>query len=210
MTEVPGIIAIIPMKPLADSKTRLAGHISPEQRADLVIGMLWRVLMAVKGTAATDLIWVVGGDQRVRNLARNQDVLWLPDPGRNLNDTLGKSFDRAFGQGKSAMYVAGDLPFLKASDLHTVVRASRRENQITLSPARRDGGTNCILVPKGVAFLPEMGNRSFTKHLGQAAKLGISVALCHSPGLAFDLDTPEDLESYQHMEPGLLERILPP
>jgi 2-phospho-L-lactate guanylyltransferase len=126
-----------------------------------------------------------------------------------LNDTLGKAFERASQQGKSALYVPGDLPFIKASDINSLVAASRRLHNITLVPARRDGGTNGILVPLGLVFRPELGRRSFTRHLSQAARLGVSVAICYSPGLSFDLDTLDDLEAYQHMEPGLLQRLSP-
>jgi TATA-binding protein-associated factor Taf7 len=39
--------------------------------------------------------------------------------------------------------------------------------------------------------------------------MGVSVAICYSPGLGYDLDTIDDLESYEHMEPGLLQRLAP-
>ena len=68
--EEQGIVAIIPMKPLERSKTRLSPDLTMNQRADLVVGMLRRVLMALQG-ASIDMFWVVGGDQRVRNIARN-------------------------------------------------------------------------------------------------------------------------------------------
>ena len=200
------LVAIVPMKPLDDSKTRLAGQFSSGQRADLVIAMLRRVIIAIRGTSIS-IFWVVGGDQRVRNTAQNFDGLWLDELGRNLNDTLGKAFERAFERGSSALYVAGDLPFLKSSDLHSMLSSSRRGQNVTLAPARRDGGTNAILIPNGMPFRPQLGPNSFTRHLAQAAKLEVSVAICSSPGLGLDLDTTEDLATYEHMEPGFLERL---
>ena len=201
-------IIIIPMKPLDKSKTRLSRKFNKEQRGDLALGMLRRVISAVRG-ASQEVFWVVGGDRRVRDLTRNSGGMWLEDQGRNLNDTLDKSFDLASEHRQSAMYLASDLPFLKASDLHSLLRASQRKNNISLAPARRDGGTNAVLVPDGLLFRPKLGKQSFLKHLSQAAELGISVAICYSPGLGFDLDTPEDLEAYEHMEPGLLQRLMP-
>ena len=200
------IVAIVPMKPLADSKTRLARRLSSVQREDLVIAMLRRVIMAIRGTSIS-MLWVVGGDQRVKSMARNFDGLWLAEMGRNLNDTLGNAFERALQRGSSPLYVAGDLPFLKSSDLHSLLSSSRRRQNISLAPARRDGGTNAILVPRGIPFRPELGARSFTRHLAQAAKLEVSVAICYSPGLGFDLDITEDLETYEQMEPGFLDRL---
>ena len=169
---------------------------------------LWRVINAIRG-ASIEMFWVIGGDDRVRALTRNMDGLWLEEMGSNLNDTLNKAFDRAFREGYSVMYLPGDLPFIKPSDIHSLMRSSERGNNITLAPARRDGGTNGILVPNGIPFAPQLGQRSFARHLAQAAAAEVSVAICYSQGLAFDLDTVDDLESYSHMEPGLLNRLIP-
>ena len=54
---------------------------------------------------------------------------------------------------------------------------------------------------------PELGQGSFMKHLVQAAKLETSVAINSSQGLGFDLDVVDDLETFQHMEEGLLDRL---
>ena len=101
------------------------------------------------------------------------------------------------------------MPFIKPRDIHSLLRSSERGNNITLAPARRDGGTNGILVPNGIPFTPQLGQRSFARHLAQAAAAEVSVAICYSQGLAFDLDTVDDLEAYSHMEPGLLSRLIP-
>jgi len=208
MLEGPTVIPIIPMKPLNEGKTRLARQLTREQRAELISGMLRRVIAAIRG-ASIELFWVVGGDERVMRLTRNFDGLWLEDLGRDLNDTVAKAFDRAFKEGHSVLYLPGDLPFIKPSDVHSLLRSSARGNNITLAPARRDGGTNGILVPHGIPFRPELGQRSFARHLAQAASNEVSVAICYSPGLGYDLDTIDDLESYEHMEPGLLQRLVP-
>jgi 2-phospho-L-lactate guanylyltransferase len=196
------------MKPLNEGKTRLARQMTREQRAELTAGMLRRVIAAVRG-ASIELFWVIGGDERIMRLARNFDGLWLEELGRDLNDTVAKAFERASKEGNSVLYLPGDLPFIKPSDVHSLLRSSARGNNITLAPARRDGGTNGILVPHGIPFRPELGQRSFARHLAQAASNEVSVAICYSPGLGYDLDTIDDLESYEHMEPGLLQRLVP-
>lgn len=206
VTESRNVIGIVPMKPLSQGKSRLAQTLSADQRADLALGMLRRVVLAIKA-ASVDTVWVVGGDARVRELTRNLGVECLEELGSDLNDTLKKAFELAFKEGKSAMYVAGDLPFLKPSDIHSMLQASRSHGNVTLAPARRDGGTNSILVPAGVPMQPELGQGSFMKHLTQAARLEASVAINSSQGLGFDLDVVDDLEAFQHMEQGLLERL---
>ncbi len=200
------IVAIVPMKPLSQGKSRLALTLSPEERANISIGMLRRVLTALRG-ASIDPVWVVGGDERVKHVAHNQGGIWFDEMGRNLNDTLAKAIEQASARGKSALYIAGDLPFVKPSDIHSFIQASRGAGNVTLAPARRDGGTNAMLIPRGLGFRPELGRRSFSKHLAQAARLETSVAIAYSLGLGCDLDVVDDLESYQHMEPGLIERL---
>ena len=204
--ESPKITAIVPMKKLADSKTRLAGVLTAQQRADLVLGMLRQVLTAVRETGI-DQVWVVGGDPQIRATTEGMDCVWMDELGEDLNDTLRLAFGKASAQGQSALYLPGDLPFLKASDIHSVLTATRRQTNITLAPARRDGGTNAILVPAGIAFAPDLGPKSFSRHLATAGELGISVAFCYSTGLGMDLDAPEDLDTYRHIEPGLLDRL---
>ena len=57
--QVQGITAIIPIKNLASGKTRLASVLSPERRANLVLGMLSRVILAIQGSAIGQY-WVGG------------------------------------------------------------------------------------------------------------------------------------------------------
>ena len=206
VTEANNVVAVIPMKPLSLGKSRLSQDLTEEQRADLVLGMLRRVILAIQG-AGVDTVWVVGGDERVQGLVRSLGARWMEELGTDLNDTLKKAFGLAFAEGKSALFVAGDLPFLRPADIHSMMQASRRQGNVTLGPARRDGGTNSILVPLGVPLEPELGQASFMKHLTQAARLETSVAINSSQGIGFDLDVVDDLETFQHMEPGLLERL---
>ena len=205
----PTVVPLVPMKPLADCKTRLSRIMTVQDREDLTMGMLRRVLLAIRGAGA-DPYWVVGGDDRIRNLARTFGANWMEDLGRNLNDTITKSFENARLRGVSALYLPGDLPFIKPSDIHQLIRSAQHQHNITLSPARRDGGTNAILVPYDLIpyFRPELGNNSFRKHVATAARMGVSVAFYYSSGMGFDLDDGSDRDEYEHMEPGLLERLM--
>lgn len=208
LNEEHNVIAIIPMKSLSDGKSRLARALTEDQRAEITLGMLRRVLKALGG-ASIDMIWVIGGDDRVKRLSRQNNAICWSELGKNLNDTLSKAMDEVASRDKAALYIAGDLPFVKPADIHSLLQASRRLGNVTLAPARRDGGTNAILVPSGVPFRPELGRNSFKKHLTKAAKLATSVAISYSAGLGFDLDIIDDLRTYQHMEPGLIERLAP-
>ena len=208
-----GTIAVVPMKPLDETKTRLSGGLTAGKRIALSGNLLRRVIRAIVGpgleVASVDGVWVVGGDQRVRRIAEAEGAEWYEEDGTDINDTLWKGFQRAFLAGKAALYLPGDLPFLKPRDVYDMVSASGHLKNIALAPARKGGGTNSILVPPDLPqpFPPRLGPDSFRRHLSQAALFGFSLAMCYSQGLAYDLDTIEDLKAYEYMEPGLLEKL---
>ena len=211
-----GIVAVVPMKPLAVAKTRLSEELTPHQRTSLSRNLLRRVLQAAVGPvpgiaeeSAVERVWVVGGDPEISRVAEEEGALWYEEEGSDINGTLSLAFQRAFDLGKGALYLPGDLPFLKPRDIYGMVAASGRLKNVTLAPARQGGGTNSILVVPNLPhpFQPRLGADSFRQHLNQATSLGISVAIYYSPGLGFDLDTFDDLKSYEYMEPGLLEKL---
>ena len=93
--------------------------------------------MALTGTSI-DMIWVVGGGERVRNVARNHHAVWQEEMGRNLNDTLSKAIDQVSMRGKAALYLAGDLPFIKPADVY---RCCKLLGATATSPSPRPAAT---------------------------------------------------------------------
>ena len=199
------IVAVVPMKPLSRSKTRLAGVLSQRERADLSLVMFGRVVAAAQD--ALGAVWVVGGDEAVRRVSECFGAVWHEDPGEDLNDSLAFALDMACRNELSAIYLPADLPFVVAADVDKVVQASGNGETLTLSPAQQDGGTNAMLVPKCLTFPPALGKDSFRRHKRQAASLGIPYAVCLSEGLALDLDTPDDLALCDKLQPGFLDKI---
>ena len=204
------------MKPLASAKTRLSSGLTPSERVALSRNLLRRVLRAISGfdrgrpvDSLVESTWVVGGDPEIRQVAEEEGATWYEEEGSDINDTLWLAFQRAFYAGKAALFLPADLPFLKTRDVHSMVGASGHLKNITLAPARQGGGTNGILVLPDMPhpFRPLLGPESFKRHLAQATSLGLSVAIYYSPGLAFDLDTFDDLTAYEYMEPGLFRKL---
>ena len=215
--KAPGTVAIVPMKPLDQAKTRLSSELTQSQRNAVVLNTFRRVLWAINGLgpifgedSAMDSVWVVGGDAEVSRVAKEEEAEWMEEEGSDINDALWTAFQRAFGAGKASLFLPGDLPFLKPKDVWGMVGASGRLKNVTLAPARQGGGTNGILVPAGLTkpFRPLLGPESFRRHLSQAATSGISISIYYSQGLAFDLDTSEDLKLYESLAPGLLKELI--
>lgn len=201
-----GVVAIIPMKPLNRSKTRLAGTLSPEGRARLSLAMFTRVLSAATQSSA-DEVWVLGGDSEIKRATIQSGATWLQDDGDGLNDSLNICFRKAFGQGLAAMYLAGDLPFVTSEDVDAMVEAFSSSQNLVLAPAHRDRGTNSIVAPCGSGFYAALGDSSFERHKKLAESLKLDFTICDRPGLGLDLDTPDDLQHYQAMRPEFFAEL---
>ena len=210
------VVAIVPMKPLSQAKTRLSEDLSLGQRGSLTLNLFRRVVKTIAQTAADPLtrtpieeVWVVGGDTMVRDAALSHGAQWLEDEASDLNGTMAMAFRWALESGRGALFLPADLPFLGTEDIQGIMSASGHLKSLVLSPADAEGGTNGILLPPGLPhpFTPMMGLNSFSRHLAQAGSLGLPVAIYYSLGLGFDLDTSEDLQTYERLEPGLLATL---
>ncbi len=199
---------IVPMKPVYEGKSRLAGVLGPESRAALCLHLLQHVLRAVGKSGAALETWVVGGDEWVCALASQESARWQADPGHGLNEAVSHAVGVAFEDGASGILVLpGDLGFLRPEDVDGLVALSAGLRCLVLARAVTDGGTNAILAPRGLMVGPCFGPGSFARHMEEALKTGIPVEVCDLPGLAFDLDTPDDMVHYRKAHPGLDEAL---
>ena len=201
-----GVVVIVPMKPLRLVKSRLAERLEPHRREAVGMGMFDRVVRAaVESSAAA--VWVVGGDEAVKQAALLIGAQWWEDDGKDLNDSLTVTFERAFRAGLAPAYLPADLPFVSSEDVSNLIETSSVGETVTLSPAHRDGGTNAIVVPTNSAFRPMLGLDSFDRHRQQARDEDLALEIFDSTGIGLDLDTPEDLSAYEMIEPDLIERL---
>ena len=194
--------AVVPMKPLAESKTRLASALPPARRAALSLAMLRSVLRALSRSRMARII-VVGGDCRVRDEAREMGAAWRPDKFGDLNAALADAFRALRADGLPAAYIPADLPLLAGEDVDALLEASDDGAALTLCPAL-DGGTNAIVVPPSAAFEPLLGIGSFRRHERRARRLGLETRVARIPGFERDLDTIEDLRICLRARPPCL------
>ena len=197
------VTAVVPMKPLAESKTRLASALPPARREALSLAMLRSVLRALRRSRMARII-VVGGDCRVRAEAREHGAVWRPDEFSDLNAALADAFRNLRADGLPAAYIPADLPLLSGEDVDALLEASRDGGALTLCPAL-DGGTNAIVVPPSAAFDPLLGIGSFRRHMRRARRLGLKARVARIPGFERDLDTVEDLRICLRARPSRLE-----
>ena len=198
------VSAVVPMKPLAQSKTRLAAALSPERRAELSLAMLRSVLAALRLSRMARAI-VVGGDARVRAEAGEHGAEWRADDFGDLNAALAAAFRDLRADGTPAAYIPADLPLLAPADVDALLKASQDGAALALCPAH-DGGTNAIIVPPTAAgFAPLLGIGSFRRHKTGARRLGLNPRIVRIPAFERDLDTIEDLRICLRARPPCLD-----
>jgi 2-phospho-L-lactate guanylyltransferase len=186
------VTVVVPVKHLSDAKSRLASVLDPEGRRELVIDMLENVLSAARQSKAQNVL-VVSRDPVVGEVAWTGGATWMRDPASTLNGTLLGVFRVCWERRETPLYLPADLPRLVASDVDGIVDAWAGEDRIVLSPSRDGEGTNALLVPATCRIEPLLGRRSFARHVARAERSGIAVKVYRTPGLALDIDTPEDV-----------------
>ena len=97
---------------------------------------------------------------------------------------------RLANKAPSALLVlASDLPLAAPSEIDAIF-----DNQaaVVIVPDRRGIGTNALLLrpPEAIDFA--FGENSFQRHTGLALQAGATMVGLSLPGLAFDVDLPED------------------
>jgi 2-phospho-L-lactate guanylyltransferase len=158
--------------------------------------------------SSLDEVVVVGGDSEIREIAERWKADWRPDEGRGLNGELLAQIEANSISGAASVYIPADLVLLTSEDIDQALESSKHGTLLTMCPALGDGGTNGLVIPARSPFQIQLGTDSFNKHKAFADSLSLPYSVVETRGFGLDLDTSEDLETLQRMEPGLLERML--
>ena len=186
------VAAIIPLKAVADSKTRMAATLSASDRALLLSRTFGRVAVAVQGTTGITSVLVVAGDDRGARWAADHgfDVLREPASCTGLNEAI-RLADAHIGS-VGTVVLPADLPLVAASDLERLLAVHVDGDSVVVAPTA-DGGTGALLRRPGAVIGPCFGPNSASRHLSAAATAGVASVSVWIPGLALDLDRPSDL-----------------
>jgi 2-phospho-L-lactate guanylyltransferase len=188
-----GVIAVVPVKDLWGTKSRLKPILDPGARAGLTIYMMGRVISALRETDV-DEVCVVSPDRIVLDEAEKRGASPLAQESRGLNPALEEGRRRATERGASSLLVLpADLPLLEAQDVRAVLESGVDAPSVVISPDGARAGTNALLLHPPDALPFAFGPGSYQAHLHAARERGLDVRVCERPHLAFDLDTVEDL-----------------
>jgi len=177
---------LVPLKRLDDAKSRLSSVLSPDERSSLMLELLHGVLAAVK-EAGVGPITVVSAEALAQN-----GVARFDDRGLAWNDALAAAM-RELVREPIATVVSADLPRVTAEDIQALVAATP-DRGMAIARAL-DGGTNAVSMRPAGAVMTHFGEpQSAAVHAQATAAAGLAARIVDLPGLAFDVDTPADLE----------------
>ena len=193
-----GVYAVVPVKDLRGTKSRLAPVLDPAARAGLTLYMMGRVVSRAL-EAGVDAVGVVSPDPIVLAEALKRGAVPLLQEGQGLNPALEEGRAWAMGEGASALLVLpADLPLIEADDVRAVL-AEAAAAPVVIAPDGARSGTNALFLrpPDAVPFL--FGPESFEAHLRAARdrRGPHETRVCENEHLAFDLDTAGDLARYR-------------
>ncbi len=188
-TDHPAHWALIPVKTPAHGKSRLAGVLEHNRRAELVERMLKDVVAAVLDTDYIDRVLVVSPVDPDLPPA----VLMVRDQERDLISALDIARRAAVHAGARRLLVlAADLPLLMAVDVEGFIERAH-DFDVAIAVDRAGAGTNALWLPAAVPFKFRYGADSARRHRLEARARGLSVASFNLPALNFDIDTRDDL-----------------
>lgn len=218
-----GCWVIIPVKALAGAKSRLAPVLNARQRYHLALQLLQHTFRLLQPLLQEELIAgfvVVSNDKSVLALAEEYRGTGLPElegtipTATHLNPALAQAarWCKENRRASALLIMPSDLPLLKTEDLREILsylKLNPTEPLAVIAPDRHEQGTNALLLrpPNLLNFNYYFGERSFGYHLSAMGHLpGVQLKICIRPGLAFDLDQPEDLAALpKPMQQSLLE-----
>lgn len=197
--------AIIPVKPLHESKRRLEHLLSAEVRADLIHHFLDNLLAVLNETPGIDHVLVVTGDTEVLSLAEYHGTASLVETrplGLNAAATRGVEMAARLGA-TAALLLPADLPFARVEDIGLMLAplAAGDGPLVALTGDEAEEGTNALLLAPPGDFTFRYGPDSFRSHRDEAKARGRAVHVINAPGLRFDLDTESDWHMYNSLTP---------
>lgn len=196
------IWAIIPVKPLRRGKSRLAGALSEDERAELNQSLLQHTLKTLADIRELEQVLVVSRDPHALTIARQHGARTVREDGQSLLNT---ALTRATVVAKvhatrGVLILPADLPLISREDVLTLIEKAGEPPVVVIAPDRHGKGTNALLISPSGLIEYDFGENSFQRHCERAKQAGARLEIVDLPSLGLDLDLPEDLEIIRELE----------
>jgi 2-phospho-L-lactate guanylyltransferase len=194
---------VLPVKSFGQAKQRLRDEVSPQLRASLAEAMLCDVLDALGRSECVEAVVVVTAGARARELAVDRGAHVIGDRETGHNDAAALGVAAAIERGADrVLLVPGDCPALDPKELDELLRRPAVTPSVVIVPDRHRTGTNALLLAPPEVMAPSFGPGSCARHTELARARRVHYEVTEVPSLAFDVDTPEDLEAFPKLPDG--------
>lgn len=202
--------AVVPVKELDRAKQRLSALLPPKLRRALMLAMLEDVLSALAAALGLGGLAVVTVDPVARRLAVKYGARIIEAGARDGHTGAVTAVARLLAdEGRPAMLtLPGDIPLVAPTEIAQLLAAHPPAPAFTIVPSRDERGSNAIICSPPDAVPLRFGENSFYPHLRAAEARGIRPAVLHLPGIALDIDTPEDLTAFAALPSATRARAL--
>jgi len=188
-------VILVPVKNLSAAKQRLAAVLDQPARTELAQAMLQDVVATLAAWARRPACALVTSDPFAIELAKQYDFEIIPDlanPGETgaIEMATRLCVERGLD---STLVIPADIPLIQANELDQILEHAPDEGSL-LVPAADGRGTNAAFRRPANLFPLHFGNDSFKPHLAAAQATGKPCIVLQLPGIAIDVDNPEDLQ----------------
>ncbi len=206
--------AIIPAKPFALGKSRLACVLDASTRATLNRALFEHVFEVATAELGPGRVAVVTADADLLARVQAQGAHAVREQtADDLNVALAQATRYVASRGAPAVLVLpSDLPYLSGGDIAVLRAAAGPAPCAAIAPDAADEGTNALLLAPPDPDFFRFGAASFAAHVEAGRTRGLATRIVRRPGLARDLDTPEDYRMFTELPPvrwGLGRRDTP-
>jgi 2-phospho-L-lactate guanylyltransferase len=184
---------LVPVKDFKDAKQRLSSVLTSEERFALAQAMCEDVLQALARWQSRPAVAVVTSDSFARDLAARFNFEVIADDNTGETSAIEMATTICRGRGaESTLVVPADIPLIDSVELQKIVDTAPAAGAV-LVPDAAGRGTNAAWRAPGDLFPLRFGNDSFLPHLAAAKATGLPCVVLKLPGIARDIDRPEDL-----------------
>ncbi|MFL6304976.1 MAG: 2-phospho-L-lactate guanylyltransferase [Candidatus Sulfotelmatobacter sp.] len=186
---------LVPIKNTSCAKQRLASILDQDSRTRLAQAMLHDVLSALHQWKDRPSVGIVTSDAYATQLAREYKFEVIADP-QNPGETgaIEMATQVCVERGEdSTLVIPADIPLIQPWELEQIYRQAPAQGTV-LVPAGDGRGTNAAFRRPANLFPLRFGNDSFKPHYAAAQATGQPCAVLNLPGIAVDVDNPEDLQ----------------
>jgi 2-phospho-L-lactate guanylyltransferase len=193
-------VILVPVKNMSSAKQRLAAVLDQPSRTALAQAMLHDVLTTLHNWPARRKngrppVAVVSSDSYAVKLATEYEFEVIPDPDNPGETGAIEMATRICVErgADSTLVIPADIPLIESWELEEILKHAPAEGSV-LVPAADGRGTNAAFRRPANLFPLRFGNDSFKPHHAAAQATGKPCVILNLPGIAVDVDNPEDLQ----------------